>query len=118
MLAGCAGGLLQDAWFEPGLVGASGFSKTFLGWALGALGSRFDLNAFWARSITGAALPAAESLVESGLRSLFDQAVVPWSGADLALRATVGGLLVPVVFAILDRARDGRPGSPARRRRS
>lgn len=117
MLAGAAGGLLQDAWFEPGLVGASGFSKTLLGWALGVLGARFDLNAFWARSIAGAALPVLEILVESGLRRLFDQAVVPWAAGDLALRAVVGGLLVPLVFAILDRGRAGRPGAPARRRR-
>lgn len=117
MLAGCAGGLLQDAWFAPGLVGASGFSKTLLGWTLGALGSRFDLNAFWARSIAGGALPIAESLVESGLRRLFDQAIVPWAAGDLAVRAAVGGLLVPVVFAILDRVRAGRPDASARRRR-
>ena len=107
MLTGSFGGLLQDAWFEPGLVGASGFSKTLLGWALGALGARFDLNAFWARSIAGGALPVAEILVESGLRRLFDQAVVPWAVGDLALRAVAGGLLVPVVFAILDRVRAG-----------
>ncbi len=117
MLAGAAGGLLHDVWFEPGLVGASGFSKTLLGWALGALGARFDLNAFWARSITGAALPVLESLVSAGLRRLFDQAVVPSAAGDLAVRALAGGLLLPVVFAILDRVRAGRSGVPARRRR-
>ncbi len=117
MFAGAAGGLLRDVWFEPGLVGASGFSKTLLGWALGGLGARFDLNASWARSVAGGALPVLEILVESGLRRLFDQAVASWTAGDLALRAVVGGLLVPVVFAILDRVRAGRSGAPARRRR-
>ena len=44
MLVGCAGGLLQDAWFQAGVFGISGFKKTLLGWAVGGLCSRLDLN--------------------------------------------------------------------------
>ena len=44
MLVGCCAGLLQDAWFDIGVFGLNGFKRTLLGWALGGLGSRFDLN--------------------------------------------------------------------------
>lgn len=116
MLAGCAGGLLQDAWFEPGLFGVSGFSKTLAGWALGGLGSRFDLNATWARATAGFVLPAVERLVTSGLRRLFDQATASTSVGEVLLHSALGGLLIPAVFAILDRVGPGRgTRAPGRR---
>ena len=44
MVVGCVSGLLEDYWIEPRLFGLNGVVKTILGWALGGLGARFDLN--------------------------------------------------------------------------
>lgn len=116
MFAGCAGGLVRDVWFEPVLFGISGFAKTLLGWALGGLGARFDLNATWARAAVGFLLPGLEQLVTSGLRGLFDQEMAPFSWLELLVRSVISGLLVSFVFAILIRVRHGRGGVPHGRR--
>lgn len=103
MFAGFSGGLLEDAWFQAGLFGAGGFSKTLLGWALGALGARFELNHIWGRLGAGMILPVLDRLIELGLRRLFDAPSVAPDAMGLAASAAVGGLLAVSVFAILDR---------------
>lgn len=103
MLVGCAGGLLEDAWFQAGLFGSGGFSKTLLGWALGSLGARFELNHVWGRLGAGMILPVLDRLIELGLRRLFDAPSVAPDPVGLAVSAVVGGLLAVSVFAILDR---------------
>ena len=111
MLVGCAGGLVQDAWFQAGLFGIQGFCKTLMGWFLGGLGARFELNVFWARALSGALLPVVGPLLELGVRRLFDQEVLVPRAIDLVLRAAAGGLLVPVMFAIVEKV-VGRDRSP------
>jgi rod shape-determining protein MreD len=105
MFAGCAAGLLQDAWFETGAFGINGFVKTLLGWALGGLGGTLDLNRVAARMVAGAVLSVAGRVLEVGLLKLLDRAAGPLVPLELLVRAVVGGLLVVVVFAILDRVR-------------
>jgi cell shape-determining protein MreD len=105
MFAGCAAGLLQDAWFATGAFGIDGFVKTLLGWALGGLGGMLDLNGVPARLVAGAVLPVAGRVLEVGLLRLLDRAAGPLVPLELLVRAVVGGLLVAVVFAILDRVR-------------
>lgn len=117
MLVGCAAGLLHDAWFQAGVFGVHGFSKTLLGWTLGGLGTRFDLNHVWGRLLGGAFFFLADRLLEVGLLLLLDQTVAPLSPAGLAIGAAASGLLVAGVFAILNRLR-GRETirRPVRRR--
>ena len=103
MFVGFAGGLLEDAWFQAGLFGSSGFAKTLLAWGLGALGSRFELNHIWGRLGAGMVLPVLDRLIELALRRLFDAPSVPPDPAGLAISALVGGLLAISVFAILDK---------------
>lgn len=110
MVLGCLGGLMEDAWFQSGLFGSSGFAKTLLGWALGGAGTRFELDVAWGRAASGALLPLAERLVVLGLGWLF---AVPSGSTDavqLGVRAVAGSLLTVAVFAMLDRVteRDGR----------
>jgi rod shape-determining protein MreD len=114
MFAGCAAGLLQDAWFETGAFGINGFVKTLLGWALGGLGGTLDLNQAAARMAAGAVLSVAGRVLEVGLLKLLDRAAGPLVPLDLLVRAVAGGLLVVFVFAILDRVR----GKEAVRRRA
>ncbi len=105
MLVGCAAGLLQDAWFETGVLGLNGFVKTLLGWALGGLGARFDLNQAAGRLAAGAILPIVGRVLSAGILRLLDRAPGPLHPGDLAIRAATGGLLVAVIFAILNRVR-------------
>jgi len=103
MFAGCAAGLVQDAWFEAGAFGIHGFSKTLLGWALGGLGGRFDLNHFPGQLVGGALLFVGDRFVEMGLMLLLDLDVGPLRPTALTVAAVINGLLVTAVFAVLQR---------------
>lgn len=105
MFVGCAAGLLEDAWFHTGTFGLHGFSKTLAGWALGGLGARFDLNHAWGRMVMGAALFLVDRLVEAGLLLLLNLSIAPLAPLSLALGAGGNGLLVAVVFAIVQKVR-------------
>jgi rod shape-determining protein MreD len=118
MLAGCGGGLLQDAWFQAGLFGTQGLCKTVLAWALGAIASRVEMNVLWGRATSGVLVPVLGDLLETGVRRLFDQSVLLPDPLDLAIRGAVGGLLVPLVFAIVQRVPGMRDGRRTGRRRA
>lgn len=105
MFMGCATGLIEDAWFHAGIYGLHGFSKTLAGWALGGLGARFDLNHAWGRMLVGAALFLTDRLVEAGLLLLLNLSIVPLAPLDLAMGAGINGLLVAVIFSIVQKVR-------------
>jgi rod shape-determining protein MreD len=113
MLVGCASGLLEDYWIEPRLFGLNGLVKTVLGWALGGIGARFDLNTFWGCMASGASVHLLDELLQAALRRLFGEAVMPIGAASLGIRAVAGGLLTAAVLAILSkfgtRRRAARP---------
>ena len=116
MIVGCAAGLVQDAWFEAGSFGVHGFAKTLLGWAIGGLGSRFDLNHLLGQFFAGAVLYFGDRLVEMGLMLLLDLEVSPFRPAALVAAAAVNGLLVSAVFAFVRRAFGRDSKRPVRRR--
>lgn len=101
MVVGCVSGLLEDYWIEPRLFGLNGLVKTILGWALGGIGARFDLNNFWGRCASGASLHLVDEGLETALRRLFGEAVAPVGVATLGIRAVAGGLMTAGVLAIL-----------------
>lgn len=105
MLTGCASGLIQDAWFQIGTFGLNGFKKTLLGWLLGGLSSRFDLNHAPGRLALGASFSLLDSGLDLGLRYMLDQ---PPGGGGLGIvlvRALVLGFTVATVFGWIDRYR-------------
>jgi rod shape-determining protein MreD len=103
MLVGCSAGLLQDAWFHLAVFGLSGFKKTLLGWILGGLGSRFDLNRQGGRMAIGALASLVDSLMDIGLRQLLDlKLAVPGPG-DVLIKAVVTGILVAGAFVLSER---------------
>ena len=106
MLVGCVAGLLQDTWFDTGVVGINGFKKTLLGWALGLVGSRFDLNRQPARFLFGASAAVADALLDVPLRRLVDQTGAFPSLPQLAIKAVITGLLVVGAFGSIRRARE------------
>lgn len=113
MLVGCAAGLLEDAWFQTGAFGASGFRKTIVGWALGGLGSRFDLNQKPGRFLFGATGSLADSLIDVGLRQLLDHSAATPRPLQIALKALGTGLLVMLAFALTRWIGGRRGGSMA-----
>lgn len=108
MFAGCAAGLLQDAWFQIGTFGLGGFKKTLLGWALGGIGSRFDINRQGGRFIAGSLFSLVDSLLDVGLRRLMDQGPSGSGPLDIAIRVLVAGLLVATMFGIVERSKRRR----------
>ena len=103
MVVGCISGLLEDYWIQPRLFGLNGLVKTILGWALGGLGARFDLNTFWGRFASGASVPLLDEGLQTALRRLFGEAVAPVSLVTLGIRAVAGGLLTAAVLVIVSR---------------
>ncbi len=108
MFVGCAAGLLQDAWFQLGAFGINGFKKTALGWVLGGLGSRFDLNRQGVRMACGALASVADSLTDMVLRRLLDQQQPPPSISEILIKAAVVGVMVAAVFSVMGVARRRR----------
>lgn len=107
MLVGCASGLLQDTWFGIG-IGLNGFKKTLLGWLLGGIGSRFDLNQPAGRFAGGALTSVADSLIDPLLRRLMDQQPTWAPPGEMLIRAAVSGLLVVTAFGIIEGVRRRR----------
>ena len=101
MVVGCVSGLLEDYWIEPRLFGLNGVAKTLMGWALGGIGARFDLNNSWGRFASGASVHLVDVGLQTGLRRLFGEAVAPVGVATLGIRAVAGGLLTAGVLAIV-----------------
>ena len=101
MVTGCVSGLLEDYWIEPRLFGLNGLVKTVLGWALGGIGARFDLNNVWGRCASGASVHLVDVGLQTALRRLFGEAVAPVGVASLAIRAVAGGLLTAAVLGIV-----------------
>ena len=108
MLMGCVAGLLHDAWFDIGVFGLNGFKRTLLGWILGGLGTRFDLNRQSGWLAAGALFSLADALLDLGLRRLLDLDQAAPHVMEVLIRAIVSGLLVGAAFGLQSRARARR----------
>ena len=107
MLVGFSVGLIHDAWFRIAVFGITGFKRTALGWALGGLGGRFDLNRFAGRFVVGFVFSLAEGILDVGLRRLMDLA--QGSGwIEMLIRAASTGVLAVIVFGRIERFRGRR----------
>jgi len=103
MIVGCCGGLLADGWFRVGVFGINGFKKTLIGWLVGALGTRFDLNNSGARFLAGVAAALIDTVIESVLRRLLDLNPSQWIVGDTLIRAGTTGILVVWGFMLAGR---------------
>lgn len=116
MVAGAAGGILEDLW-SNNLMGLHGLTKTLIGYLLGGLGSRFDLTSPPARLLAVFLATIVEKLVEPvvmmglGLRAPAPNLVeMIWRTAGNLL---VGGLFF---FSLAGKGKIQKP-RPAKRRR-
>jgi cell shape-determining protein MreD len=105
MLVGCAAGLLQDSWVQVGVFGLNGFKKTLLGWALGGIGARFDLNGHAARLCAAVLVSIADGILDLGLRRMLDQSAGIPSPLELGVRALLCGVVLVWVSMVAQRAR-------------
>ena len=108
MLVGCASGLLTDTWFQVGTLGMNGFKRTLMGWALGGVAGRLDLNHHGGRLVAGIMASLGDGLLDPLLRWALDQRPHLAHPLELLGRALLTGLLALAVGAILDRATGAR----------
>ena len=118
MVVGCASGLLEDYWIEPRLFGLNGLVKTILGWALGGIGARFDLNNFWGRCASGASVHLVDEGLQAALRRLVGEAVASVDVASLGIRAVAGGLLTAAILAIVSKFGTSRRATRQKHRKA
>ena len=113
MLAGTAGGLIQDV-LSDDIVGTSGLAKTLTGFAVGTVGAQFVVTRPGGRTLLVAAASIVHRLLILVLRALIDQnwPGLPWTAIlwETVLNSCCG-LLAFV-------ASEGFPGLVARRRQS
>jgi len=104
MLVGSAAGLLHDTWFEfP--IGVYGFKWTLIGWGLGALSSRIDLNHQGGLALAGVLAWLADSLLDPALRRLVDLEPIVRSPQEILVHAVTTGLLAALAGSIVERMR-------------
>ena len=104
MIIGCTAGLMQDAWFQAGVFGLNGFKKTLLGWGLGAVGARFDLNTPAGRLSAGFLLILIDAVLDLGLRQLLDLETAVPAPLELLIKAVTTGLLATWAFPLVEQA--------------
>ena len=111
MLAGAAGGWMQDVQFGGGVVGLSGLTKVLVGFGVGLSGTRFHLTEPGARVLVLFAATLVDALVFERLASAFDVRIETLSLGGLLTRATLNAALGGVIFFYVDRylARRKRP---------
>lgn len=111
MLAGAAGGWVQDVQFGGGVVGLSGLTKVLVGFGVGLSGTRFHLTEPAARVMVLFAATLVDALLFQRLASAFDVRIETLSLGGLLTRAVLNAALGGVVFFYVDRhlARRKRP---------
>lgn len=103
MLAGAAGGWIQDAHFGGTVVGLSGLSKLVVGFAVGVAGSRFLVTGPAQRLLTLFTATLIDGLFLERLADVFGVPILPLSFAGLLGRAAVNAVVGTGLFALLDR---------------
>lgn len=103
MLAGAAGGWVQDVQFGGGVVGLSGLTKVLVGFGVGLSSSRFHLTEPGARVLVLFVATLVDALIFERLASAFDLRIETLSLAGLLTRATLNAALGGVLFFYVDR---------------
>jgi rod shape-determining protein MreD len=107
MLAGSAAGWVQDTLFGGPVLGLSAFAKLVVGFAAGLAAGRFLLASAAARALVVLLATLADALLVQWLASAFSVQASGLSLLSLALRATLNALAGGLLFALVDRRRQG-----------
>jgi rod shape-determining protein MreD len=111
LLAGSAGGLIQDA-LAGGIVGIGGFSKTLVGFVVGVLGAQFIVSQALPRLVMFVGGTIIHELCYQSLYALVEARAfrMPWSAT--LTQALVNGLIGILAFQLVEAG----PGLLQRRR--
>jgi rod shape-determining protein MreD len=111
MLAGSAGGLVQDA-LGGGIIGTGGLSKSVVGFVVGVLGTQFILAQPFSRFVVFAGATALHEVCFQGLHALIEGRALRLQGIPLVIQAVVNATVGLTAFLVLERT----PGLLQRRR--
>jgi hypothetical protein len=109
MLVGCLAGLLHDAWLQAGAFGATGFKWTLLGWLLGSIATRLDLDHPAGRFGAGIGIVLGDGLLNVALVRLLDQPLQSRGLGILVLLALLTGLLAAMIGSMVERKKEAGP---------
>jgi rod shape-determining protein MreD len=110
MLAGTAGGLVQDA-LSGGLVGIGGLSKTIVGFFVGVLGAQFIVSQPLPRFVMFVGATVVHELIYHALHALVESRGVSVQYSAVLTQAVVNGAVGIVAFQVVE----GAPGLWQRR---
>jgi rod shape-determining protein MreD len=111
LLAGSAGGLIQDA-LAGGIVGIGGFSKTLVGFLVGVLGAQFIVAQSLPRLVMFVSGTVIHELCYQALYALVETRAFRMSWSTTLTQAMVNGLIGILAFQIVEAG----PGLLQRRR--
>jgi rod shape-determining protein MreD len=105
MLAGMAGGLVQDA-LAGGIVGIGGLSKTLIGFSVGVLGAQFIVSTMVPRLLMFMAATFVHELVLEGLGALVGGRAFSMHLYATLLQAIFNGVVGVLAFIIVENGPD------------
>ena len=121
LLAGTAGGLVQDA-IAGGVVGVGGISKTVVGFVVGVLGAQFIVSQPLPRFVMFVGGTVVHELCFQSLYALVETRTVQFAWRTMLTQAAINGLIGILALQIVESApglkqkREARRASFARRR--
>lgn len=110
LLAGAAGGLVQDA-IAGGIVGVGGISKTLAGFLVGVLGAQFIVSQPAARFVMFVGATIVHELCFQSLYALAEAQPLRIAWTTLLTQAAVNGVIGILSFQVVE----GAPGLMQRR---
>lgn len=121
LLAGAAGGLVQDA-IAGGIVGVGGIAKTVVGFVVGVLGAQFIVSQPLPRFVMFVGGTVLHELCFQSLYALVETRAVQFAWRTMLTQAAINGVIGILALQIVESApglkqkREARRASFARRR--
>ncbi|CAN5658688.1 hypothetical protein BH23ACI1_BH23ACI1_01120 [soil metagenome] len=111
LMAGMAGGLVQDA-LAGGIIGIGSLSKSVAGFLVGVLGAQFIVSQPLPRFVMFLGATAVHELCYQGLFALIEFRPFSLQYSTLAVQALINGVVGILAFQVVE----GAPGLVQRRR--
>lgn len=110
LLAGAAGGLVQDA-VAGGIVGVGGISKTLVGFFVGLFGAQFIVSQPLPRLVMFVSGTVVHELCFQSMYALVEGRAVQFAWSTMLTQAAINGIVGILAFQVVE----GAPGLKQRR---